>query len=75
MKFEEALKRLENVVAELEKGNLPLEDSLKKFEEGIGLVRFLEGKLKETEQKIEILTKDKEGKVTGKEPFPTRLEN
>jgi len=61
MKFEEALERLEEIVRDLEKGDLTLEKSLAAFEEGIGLYRFCTGKLDEAERKVEILLKDQEG--------------
>jgi exodeoxyribonuclease VII small subunit len=68
MKFEDAIKKLEKIVEELEEGGLPLEESLKKFEEGIRLSRFCSKKLKEAEKKIEILTKNAGGKLEAK-PF------
>ncbi len=68
MKFENALAKLEKIVEELEGEEVSLEDSLKKFEEGINLVRFCTKKLGEVEKKIEILVKEKEGKIK-KEPF------
>jgi len=55
MSFESALGELEAIVAQLEQGELPLEDSLKQFERGIGLVRANEQKLQHAEQKIQIL--------------------
>jgi exodeoxyribonuclease VII small subunit len=62
-KFEEALEELEKVVERLESGELSLEDSLAAFEEGVKLVRFCNQKLVEVEKKIELLVKDKEGKL------------
>jgi len=62
-KFESALEELEQVVEQLESGELSLEDSLSAFEKGIGLVRFCNQKLNEVEKKIEMLVKDKEGKL------------
>ncbi|MGH7796889.1 MAG: exodeoxyribonuclease VII small subunit [Candidatus Binatia bacterium] len=62
-KFESALEELEQVVEQLESGELSLEDSLSAFEKGIGLVRFCNQKLSEVEKKIEMLVKDKEGKL------------
>jgi len=62
-KFEEALEELEKVVERLESGELSLEDSLAAFEEGIGLVKFCNRKLTEVEKKIELLVKDKDGKL------------
>ena len=70
MKFEDAIEKLEKIVAELEEGGLPLEKSLKKFEEGIKLSRFCSKKLKEAERKIELLTKTAEGGLETK-PFDT----
>ncbi|OGX23402.1 MAG: exodeoxyribonuclease VII small subunit [Omnitrophica WOR_2 bacterium RBG_13_44_8] len=56
IKFEEALSRLETIVNDLEKGGLTLEESLKKFEEGIKLSDYCVKKLEEVEKKIEILS-------------------
>ena len=60
-KFEEAMNKLEKIVAKLEKGDIPLEESLKLFEEGIRLSRFCNQKLDEAERRVEILLTDKEG--------------
>ena len=62
-KFEAALEDLELVVEQLETGELSLEDSLEAFEKGVGLVKFCNQKLDEVEKKVEILVKDKEGKL------------
>lgn len=62
-KFETALAKLEEIAQKLEEGEIPLEDSLKAFEEGMKLSRFCEEKLSEAQKKIEILTKD------GKKPI------
>jgi len=64
-KFEDALKRLEEIVAALEGGDLDLEESLAMFEEGIKLSRWCTAKLNEAEQRIEMLVEE------GDEP-PTR---
>ena len=68
--FESAIERLEEIVEQLEAGDLPLDDSLKLFEEGVKLSRFCNTKLEEVERKIEILTKerDTEGNIIA-EPF------
>ena len=66
--FESAIQRLEKIVADMEEAELPLEDVLKKYEEGTGLVRFCSQKLDEAEKKIEILTKKTDGSVA-LEPF------
>jgi len=60
-KFEEALKKLEDTVREMESGDLTLEESLKSFEEGIRLSRFCAKKLDEAERRIEVLLKNEEG--------------
>ena len=72
--FEEALERLEKIVEELEKGELSLNESLKLFEEGISLSRYLREELDKAEKKIEILLK-KEGGEIEKEPFQFKEEN
>ena len=69
LKFEDGLKRLEEIVAKLESGNLSLDDSLKLFEEGVKLVRFCNERLAEAQQKVELLTKDQAGNVTGSQSF------
>ncbi|HIC91927.1 MAG TPA: exodeoxyribonuclease VII small subunit [Syntrophaceae bacterium] len=66
--FENALKRLEEIVNKLESGDLPLDESLKIFEEGVKLSRFCAKKLDEAERKVELLLKNEEGKFTTK-PF------
>ena len=67
MKFETALDKLEEIVRKLEDGDLPLDDSLKMFEEGVRLYRFCGGKLDAAERRIEILMKNEDGAV---EPVP-----
>jgi exodeoxyribonuclease VII small subunit len=61
--FESALKQLEEIVHRLEKGELPLEESLKLYEEGIRLSRYCHGKLEEAEGRIELLMKDARGEA------------
>lgn len=60
-RFEDALNKLEKIVSKLEEGDIPLEESLKLFEEGIRLSRFCNQKLDEAEKRVEILLKSKEG--------------
>lgn len=62
VKFEQAMARLEAIVGELEKGDLPLDESLKIFEEGIRLSKNCLKVLEEAERKVEILVQDKNGK-------------
>ena len=71
--FEQAIQRLEAIVADMENAELPLEDILQKYAEGTGLVRFCAQKLEEAEKKIELLTKNADGSVT-LEPFETEGE-
>ena len=59
--FETSLKRLEEIVKELEEGELTLEQSLERYEKGIGLARFCSAKLEEAEKRIEMLQKDEQG--------------
>lgn len=66
--FETAMKRLEQIVGELESGDLSLEKSLKKFEEGVQLSAFCTEKLDETEKKVQMLLKTKDG-ILEKQPF------
>ncbi|MBL7685090.1 MAG: exodeoxyribonuclease VII small subunit [Deltaproteobacteria bacterium] len=60
-KFEEALLKLEEIVKKMEAGDLPLDQSLKVFEEGMGLVQFCEKSLNEAEAKVEKLMKTSSG--------------
>jgi len=55
--LEKALTDLEELVEELESGDLPLEKAMQKFEDGIRLTRGCQAALKEAEQKVEILLK------------------
>jgi len=64
VKFETALSRLEEIVKKLEDGDMPLDDSLKLFEEGVKLSRTCDQKLQAAERRIEILLKDEEGNLS-----------
>jgi len=59
--FEDALERLERLVDQLEAGKLGLEESLKVFEEGVGLARRCAQYLEDAEKRIELLTRDESG--------------
>lgn len=63
-KFEDAMKKLEGIVEKMEKGDIPLNESLKLFEEGVKLTRFCSQELQKAEKKVELLTRDAEGKLT-----------
>ncbi|MDH5764085.1 MAG: exodeoxyribonuclease VII small subunit [Nitrospinota bacterium] len=69
IKFEKAMNRLEEIVEELEKGELDIDKSLEIFEEGIKMSRVCSKKLNEAEQKIEQLTKNQKGELVA-ELFP-----
>lgn len=56
IQFEKSIAELEAIVAQLEKGELPLEDALKQFEKGITLARSCQETLNQAEQKIEMLS-------------------
>ena len=66
--FEKDLERLETIVAALEEGELSLDESLKRFEEGIRLARRCEKALTQAEKRIEILVKNADGDMEG-QPF------
>ncbi len=79
-RFEDALKRLEEIVTRLERGELALEDSLALYEEGIKLSRFCHTKLEEAEAKIGLLMKDAKGALVSDDAgqpraTPFRAEN
>ncbi len=59
VKFEAAMEALEQIVSYMENGELPLEDLIGRYEEGIALVKACHEKLAEAEQKIEVLTRPK----------------
>jgi len=68
IKFEDALKKLEKIVDDLEGGNLSLDDALGKYEEGIKLSKLCAKRLEVAKKKVEILMKSEDGTVDLK-PF------
>jgi len=70
--FEQSMKKLEQIVQELESGDLPLEEAMKKFEEGIKLSRLCSKKLDETEKKTTLLLQDQKGNISEK-PFESEI--
>lgn len=62
--FEAALKELEGIVEQLERGDLPLEKSLELFERGITLTRICQKRLDEAERKVEMLIQQPGGEAT-----------
>lgn len=72
--FEESLEKLGKIVEQLEQGEVPLEEALESFTEGVKLVQFCHKKLEEAERKIELLTKGQGGDWTT-EAFPEGANN
>jgi len=66
--FEKAMGELEDIVEKLEMEGQPLSESLKLFEQGVKLARYLRGELEKAESRIEILLKDEKGEMKA-EPF------
>jgi exodeoxyribonuclease VII small subunit len=66
--FEENLQKLEEILQELEHGNLPLETALAKFEAGMQLIRRCNEQLDAVDRRVEILLRDADGKLTP-QPF------
>ena len=64
IQFEEAFKRLDEIVTKLESGDLSLEESMALFEEGITLTETCKTRHEAAEQKIQILLKDSDGNLT-----------
>lgn len=72
--FEESLERLEKIVQVLERGESPLEESLRLFEEGVGLTRRCHEMLEVAEKRVSRLVKEEEGGLT-LQLFPTEETN
>ncbi len=73
MKFEDALKRLEQIVESLEGGELPLEEAINAFEEGMKLMKFCSKKLEEAEKKVTLLIQKDNGEYV-QTPFDPEAE-
>jgi exodeoxyribonuclease VII small subunit len=67
--IEQAMKQLEQIVQDLESGDMPLEKAIKTFEEGVQLSKFCSQKLDETEKRITILMQNSDDKIS-EVPFP-----
>lgn len=67
LNFEETMQELEKIVQELEKGELNLDDSINKFEEGMKLSKNVSKYLEEAEKKITVLINSKDGEITEEE--------
>ncbi|MFA5362786.1 MAG: exodeoxyribonuclease VII small subunit [Candidatus Omnitrophota bacterium] len=61
IKFEDALKKLEKIIEELEQGDMSLDEALKKYQEGLELSRVCSQRLENAKKKIDVLTKNKKG--------------
>ena len=61
IKFEDALKKLEKIVEDLENGDLALDEALKKYQDGIELSRLCNQRLENAKKKIDVLVKNKKG--------------
>lgn len=59
--FEEALKRLQGIVEKMERGDLPLEEAVEAYTEGVRLVQFCHRKLEEAENRVQLLLKNQQG--------------
>ena len=68
MRFEEAMKALEGVVDQLERGDVELEQSIALYERGAALKAHCDAKLKAAEEKVDAITLDADGKPTGTTP-------
>jgi exodeoxyribonuclease VII small subunit len=68
--FEQAMKRLEEIVEQMESGELPLEDLILRYEEGMKLVKVCQERLASAEQRIEIITRNSAGKPVVKKFEP-----
>ena len=71
MSFEEAMGELEQVVSQLERGDVALEESIKLYERGAALKAQCEKKLKAAEEKVAQITLDRDGNATGTTPVET----
>lgn len=60
VRFEDALKELDSILRDLEEGSVSLEDSLARYERGVGLLRQCYGQLKDAEHRVKMLTGTKE---------------
>ncbi len=74
IKFEEALKKLEKIVEDLEKGDLSLDEALRKYQEGIELSRQCCQRLENAKKKIDVLVKNKKGEFELKPLDETKIE-
>jgi exodeoxyribonuclease VII small subunit len=74
VKFEEALKKLEKIVEDLERGDLSLDEALKKYQEGLEFSRLCSQRLENAKKKIDVLVKNKKGEFELKPLDETKIE-
>ncbi|MFA9408601.1 MAG: exodeoxyribonuclease VII small subunit [Candidatus Dadabacteria bacterium] len=65
--FEDSMNELKEIVEKLQSGNLPLEESIKLFQEGTKLIAFSHKKLDQIQKKVKILVEDKDGELITKD--------
>jgi len=63
--FESALARVEQIAAQMETGDLPLDDLIRVYEEGLRLIRFCSGRLEDAEKRLQTITRDAAGQPVG----------
>jgi exodeoxyribonuclease VII small subunit len=73
--FEDALKRLQVIVEKMERGDLPLEEAVESYSEGIRLVQYCHQRLEEAESKVQILLQGRQGDCTVSPFAPSPHEN
>ena len=71
--FESALDRIEQIAARMEAGDLPLDDLIVAYEEGLRLIRFCSERLETAEKRLETITRDAAGQPTGATPVPGEI--
>ena len=65
--FEQSLQKLEGIVERLETGSIPLDETLREFEEGMRLIKTCNEKLNRAESQLKILMKDAQGNITAED--------
>jgi len=74
IRFEDALRQLDGILRELEEGAVSLEESLARYERGVGLLKQCYGQLKDAEHRVQMLTGTKEDGSPELQPFETAVE-
>ncbi|MDW7728850.1 MAG: exodeoxyribonuclease VII small subunit [Bacillota bacterium] len=75
LSYEEAIKKLEEIVHRLEDAEIPLEESLSSFQEGLALSRYCRDKLAEIEYKVEYMLKEEQQSLTDSDCAAEKTEN